>query len=182
MDLDNLTLVDDNHPLLQQTLPKFDFANPPADPIEIAHALTREMIRHKGLGLSANQLGLPVRAFAMATNPVIVCFNPVLVDVSSEEILLDEGCLSYPNLFVKIPRPSFIKVRYTLPNGQTDTYKYTGMTARIWLHEFDHMEGIDFLTRAKPVAQKMARSKWKKNGKVWKQMQKMRAQFAPKEK
>lgn len=160
------TLIDDNDPILEEALPQFDFANPPIDPIELAHILADTMIKHRGMGLSANQIGLPHRAFVMQTNPVLVCFNPWIVDQGNETIAMDEGCLSYPGLFVKITRPRNIRVRYTLPNGQTETQKFQGLTARIFQHELDHMNGINFLDRAKPVAKDLALRKYKKLKKI----------------
>jgi peptide deformylase len=159
-------LVPDNHPALFEQTVIFDFANPPVDPVELAHTLAQAMIKYKGVGISANQLGLPYRAFAMATNPITVCFNPIIVNADSEIIALDEGCLTYPGAFVKIKRPSTIKVRYTQPNGETVTKVFTGMTARIFQHEFDHQEGKNFLDLAGPVARKLADKKIQKRKKL----------------
>lgn len=164
--MNHLELVEDTHPLLNQKLEEFDFDNPPTDPIELAKGLVELMIKHRGIGLSANQVGLPYRVFVMNTTPFVACFNPRLVDAGDETILLDEGCLSYPGLSVRIQRPKNIKVRYTLPNGQVETHKYTGMTARVFLHELDHMEGIDFISRAKPLAKQKALHSWKKAQKL----------------
>ena len=95
-------LVPDSDPILSQELPKFDFDNPATDPIQLAYDLVESMRHHNGLGLSANQIGLPYRAFAMQAVPAIVCFNPKVIDESSEEIMLEEGCLSFPGLGIKI--------------------------------------------------------------------------------
>lgn len=159
-------LVEESHPLLNQRLEEFDFSNPPVDPVELAQGLTEAMLRHKGIGLSANQVGLPYRVFVMATNPVITCFNPRIVDTGDVEIVLDEGCLSYPGLSVKIRRAKNIKVRYTLPNGETVTQKFTGITARVFLHEFDHMEGLNFINRAGKLARETATRRWAKQKKL----------------
>ncbi len=141
-------LVKRDNPLLSTKLEQFDFANPPVDPIELARNLTETMLKHNGIGLSANQCGLPYRVFVIASNPVIACFNPRIIDQSEmTEIVMDEGCLSYPNLFLKVKRPRMIKVRYTMPNGETVTEKFDGMTARIFLHEMDHMEGTNFTAK-----------------------------------
>ena len=89
-------LVKDTDPILSQEMPRFDFDNPVVDPIQLAYDLVESMRHHKGIGLSANQIGLPYRVFAMEAVPAIVCFNPKLIDESSEEIMLEEGCLSFP--------------------------------------------------------------------------------------
>jgi peptide deformylase len=87
------------------------------------------------------------------------------VDYSEETIYLEEGCLSYPNLYIKVKRPSTIKIRYTEPNGNTLTTKFSGLTARAVLHEFDHMEGITYMQRANRIHLEQAK-KNKKLGKL----------------
>lgn len=155
-------LVPCNDPILRSQLSKFDFENDQNDPIDIAHTLAQAVIKYEGLGISANQLGLPHRAFAIKAEKIIVCFNPFLLDVSSENIYLEEGCLSFPNLYVKIKRPRTIKVRYTEPNGNVVTCKFDGMTARVFLHELDHLDGIVHLTRAHPIHVQQAKTRAKK--------------------
>jgi peptide deformylase len=145
---------------------KFDFSNPQTDPIQLAYDLVESMRAHKGLGLSANQIGLPYRAFAMEAVPAIVCFNPVVVDTSSEEIALEEGCLSFPGLGIKIKRARHIKVRYTEPNGNVVTSKFTGMAARCFLHELDHMNGTKYIDRASFIQKEIALKRQKKLAKL----------------
>jgi peptide deformylase len=97
----------------------------------------------------------------MWSSPTKICFNPRLVDQTSEEVLLDEGCLSYPNLFVKIKRPKVIKVRYQDESGKTQNEKFIGMTARCFMHELDHMDGIVYTSRANPIHLNRARNQKK---------------------
>ena len=141
-------LVDENFPLLYEEMEKFDFANPPTDPIKLATDLADTMLANNGLGLAANQIGLPYRAFAMKSEQIIVCFNPLIVDTSSENILLEEGCLSFPGLFIKVKRPKSIKVRYTQPNGEIVNKMFGGITARIFQHELAHLNGFTMLNEA----------------------------------
>lgn len=155
-------LIDCNDPILRNPVGNFDFSNPPTDPIELAHDLAQTMIDNNGLGLSANQIGLPYRAFAIKAEKIIVCFNPRIVDTSSEEIYLEEGCLSFPDLFVKVKRPRRVKVRYTEPNGNVVTTTWDGMTARIFQHELDHLNGIVYTQRANKVHLEQARTRAKK--------------------
>ena len=162
----DLQLVRETSPILKTVMEEFDFANPPVDPVELAEKLVAEMVRLRGIGLSANQVGLPYRVFVMNTTPAVACFNPLLVDAGDELALLDEGCLSYPGLSVRIKRPKNIKVRFTLPNGDVQTQKFTGITARVFLHEMDHMNGMDFISRAGPMAKQQAFAKWKKLSKL----------------
>lgn len=143
-----LQLVDKNDSLLKTYIEPFDFVNPPVDPIEFAKELVHCMMENNGIGLAANQVGKPYRVFAMRSNPVLVCYNPKIVDYSEETIYLEEGCLTYPNLYVKIKRPKKIKVRFTMPNGEVVTKTFDGVTARIFQHEMDHLNGIIFTSRA----------------------------------
>jgi peptide deformylase len=101
----------------------------------------------------------------MRAEEVIGCFNPKIVDFSSETVLLEEGCLSDPGLFVKIKRPKKIKARYTLPNGETVTKVFDGITARCYQHELDHLNGLLYTSRANAYHLEKA----KKNAKKFKQ-------------
>lgn len=157
-----MDLVPKDHDLLTTKIEPFDFSNPPVDPIQLATDLTETMIAKNGIGLAANQCGLPYRVFAIRSNPVFVCFNPRIVDASEEKIYLEEGCLTYPNYYVKIKRSKKIKVRFTLPNGHTETRIFDGITARIFQHELDHLNGIHFMTRATLYHRQQAEKKLRK--------------------
>lgn len=157
-----LKLIEHDDPILQTPAQPFDFGNPQMDSVQLARDLYETMLHHKGVGLAAPQVGIGYRVFAMASNPGIVCFNPRLVDMSEENILLDEGCLSFPNLFVKMKRPRRIKVRYTEPNGNTVTQVYEGMTARCFLHELDHLDGILYTIKANKIHLERAQREQKK--------------------
>jgi len=159
-------LVKDTDPILSQEMPRFDFDNPVVDPIQLAYDLVESMRHHGGIGLSANQIGLPYRVFAMEAVPAIVCFNPKLIHESSEEIILEEGCLSFPGLGIKIKRSRHIKVRYTEPNGNVVTTKFTGMAARCFLHEYDHMNGTKYIDRASFIQKELALKRQKKLAKL----------------
>ena len=140
----------------------FDFENPSVDPVELAHDLAQTMIENDGLGLAANQIGIKARAFAMMGEQIVVCFNPRIVDFSGDQVYLEEGCLSFPNLYVKIKRHKKIKVRYTEPNGNVVTNVYDGITARVFQHELDHLNGIVHTQRANRYHLEQARKQAKK--------------------
>lgn len=152
-------LVNNTDQILYTKTERFDFSNPPIDPSELAHILAQTMIANNGIGLAAPQIGLPYRAFVLTGKPIMCCFNPIIVDTSSEQIYLEEGCLSFPNLIVKIKRPKIIRARYTMPNGETVTNKFIGMTARIFQHELDHLNGVVFTQRANSYHLEKARKK-----------------------
>lgn len=154
-------LVDGNDPILKQEMADFDFVNPPEDPIKIAHILAQSCLKYEGLGLSAPQIGLPYRVAIITGQPMICMFNPTIVGYSDEEITMEEGCLSYPNLFIKIKRPLVCRVRFKMPNGQSETRKFDGLTSRIVQHEIDHLNGITFHKRASPVHLQQAKTRLK---------------------
>ena len=117
----------------------------------LSRVLIDNMIHHNGIGISANQIGIWERAFAMVrdleNNEVMVCFNPRIVKSYAEEVEMEEGCLSYPELFLKIKRPDKIVVKYEDEDKKTHKIKLEGLASRVFQHEYDHMEGIDFTQR-----------------------------------
>ena len=123
----------------------FDFSNPPFEPIEFAKQLAKTMIDSGGIGLAANQVGVPYAIFAIRGSPEnVVVFNPKIVYYSPESTFLEEGCLSYPGLIINVQRAKEIRVRYQQPNGQTITTKFTGLTSKVFQHEFLHLQGKPF--------------------------------------
>jgi len=157
-----LNLVNHNDPILKKSCDVFSFSNPPIDPIEFAKDLVETMYGYNGIGLSANQVGIPYRVFAMRGHPEnFVCFNPKIVQPSTAEILLEEICLTYPGLTVKIKRPQHIRVRFTMANGETVTKQFTGITARTFQHEIDHLNGVLFYNRANSYHREKAFKKQK---------------------
>ena len=119
----------------------------------LSRVLIDNMIHHQGIGISANQIGIWERAFAMVrdleNNEVMVCFNPRIIKSYSEEVEMEEGCLSYPELFLNIKRPDKIIVKYEDEDKKTHKIKLQGLASRVFQHEYDHMEGIDFTQRVK---------------------------------
>ena len=141
---------------------EFDFNNPPFDPIDYAQNLVKFVHENNALGVAANQVGNPYRVFAMRGSPEnFVCFNPKIVQESEQQIVLEEGCLTYPGLLVKIKRPEFIRARFSTPNGDTITRQFIGMSARVFQHEMDHLDGIRFYDRANRFHREQAMRKWK---------------------
>ena len=117
----------------------------------LAKTLIENMLHHNGVGLSANQIGIDERAFVMVrdveNNEILVCFNPKIIKSYSEEVEFEEGCLSYPDVFLKVKRPDKIVVKYEDVDKKTHKMKLHGLASRVFQHEYDHMEGIDFTQR-----------------------------------
>ena len=167
------TLVEPNHPLMRTKLEPFDFDNPPTDPEMLFANMSQMMLEQKGVGLSANQVGLPYRMFVIGgEDNLISVFNPRIVDYDGEEYYAEEGCLSYPGLYVKIKRHNVIRARFTTHDGTTDTIKLSGMTSRIFQHEYDHLEGIDYRKRATRYHLEKAKKAQKKLNRMKKRIDK----------
>lgn len=147
INLNAINLLPANHPLLTTKTDKFDFANPQIDPQELVNTMLTVMSEQNGIGLAANQIGIPLSVFVVHGDP-FACFNPVIVDASEETVALDEGCLTWPGLYVKVKRPKSIRLRFTNIKGEVETKKYTGMTARIIQHEIDHLNGELFYNKS----------------------------------
>ena len=141
-------LVDPEHQLFHHRIQSCSYN---LDRHHLSRVLIDNMIHHEGIGISANQIGIWERAFAMVrdleNNEVMVCFNPRIVKSYSEEVEMEEGCLSYPELFLKIKRPDKIVVKYEDEDKKTHKLKLQGLASRVFQHEYDHMEGIDFTQR-----------------------------------
>ena len=138
------------------------------DRAELSKKMYNSMVKYGGIGLSANQVGLPFRMFVMGGHPEIEdgkvrnCYNPIIKDLSEETVLMKEGCLSFPFLFLSIKRPKWVNVKYTDENGETIDEYLHGMSARIFQHENEHMNGYvftDLVSKMKLDRAKKAQSK-----------------------
>lgn len=157
-----MNLVSNKDPVLTTSCQYFDFSEPPFDPVEFSQELVKFMYEHNSIGLAANQVGVPYQIFVMRGDPEnFVCFNPKIVLPSVEVVSLEEGCLSYPGLLVKVKRPQHVRVRFHTPNGDVLTKTFTGLTARIFQHELEHLEGKRFIDNANRYHKEQALKKWK---------------------
>tara|TARA_Y100001970_G_scaffold227748_1_gene281876 strand:- start:335 stop:772 length:438 start_codon:yes stop_codon:yes gene_type:complete len=142
------TLIPSDDPLLHRKIKKCSYD---LDRSKLSYTLTENMFHYNGVGLSANQIGVEERAFVMMIDidlqETITCFNPRIIKESKKEVVMEEGCLSYPELFLKISRPSSIIVKYEDEGKSIIKRRLDGYVARIFQHEYDHMEGIDFTQR-----------------------------------
>ena len=78
------------------------------------------------------------------TRKILTCFNPKIVEASKEQILMDEGCLTFPGVWLKVKRPIAVTCEYKDENGEKHEKELVGLSSRIFQHEYDHMEGTDF--------------------------------------
>jgi peptide deformylase len=110
---------------------------------ELEDFLHESLLRSKGLAVAANQIGLDVRAFIMKVdNKTKLFINPHIQDLSLESIVLDEGCLSIPNVLWHVRRPVEVLIRSHDIHGNIFETELSGMEARVAQHEIDHLDGI----------------------------------------
>ena len=139
---------------------------------DISSAMAKEMVRYGGIGLSANQIGLPFRMFIMGGHPLVEegkvrqCWNPEIVESSKEKVLMKEGCLTFPFIFLSIQRPRDCVVEYEDEKGDKKEAHLKGMFSRIFQHEYDHMLGRQFTERVSKLKLDMAMKKAKKQWKL----------------
>ena len=166
------TLLQPDHPLLLTALPEITAETEPESRPELLANMVETMKHYGGIGLSANQCGIPIRMFVFGDNENYVpCFNPRIIETGGELIPIEEGCLTYPGLFVKIFRPDMVTATFEDENRELHKEPFTGLMARVFLHEMDHMDGIDFQTRAGKLALDIAKRKRLRGQRKMKKMQ-----------
>ena len=154
-DYRELELLPDTHPMLVERMPEFDFDK--QDAKTVRDMLIHALLRFDGFGLAANQIGLKYRAFAMNYHGrPTVFFNPVITELSAETVLMEEGCLSFPNLKLKIKRPATCRLIYSDSNGNRQTLLLDDWHARCALHEVDHLNGVVFTSKVSRLKLQMA--------------------------
>ncbi len=107
-----------------------------------------------GVGLAAPQVG-DLRRVIVCRDPgssaaPVVMVNPVILAREGPRVGFEEGCLSFPGLYLTLPRPQGIEVRYEDRDGRTRTLRDRGLLARIIQHEVDHLDGVLFCDHLPP--------------------------------
>jgi len=162
--LRKIDLLPEDNPVLHKEPLTWIFDPPQADPKFMYDIMLENMVYHHGLGLSANQIGMPVKVFAMRideSDHVIVCFNPEIEEESEEMVMMTEGCLSFPSLYLNKRRPKELNVRYQNADGDFIDAHFEGLAARVFHHEMDHMMGKTFLDGVSKILLQSARRKQK---------------------
>ena len=149
---------------------------------KLKEELVNTMWLESGLGVSANQLGHDVRVFTMrgeTKEESLVCINPKIEAFSENMNTMEEGCLSIPDVFARVVRPAEIVVSYQNELGEEEKQSLDGLTARVFQHELDHLDGILFIDRIGPFARQRAFEKAKKIQKMRRRgKEKFKARFA----
>ena len=115
-----------------------------------------------GVGLAANQIGILQKIITVNiqdqeknTEKVYALFNPSIKSYSTETIVMEEGCLSFPKQFIEIERPASIEIEYINENNKIINEEKNGYEARILQHEIDHLSGKLFVDYLSPLKRNM---------------------------
>ena len=126
------------------------------------------MISAKGIGLAANQIGMTKQVFVIGNNNIpgfpmpFAVFNPKIINVSEDLTLDQEGCLSYPDLWLAIKRPAKIQVEYQNSKGDIIEAEMDGLVSRCFQHEFDHLNAICFVDKVSQMKLNLAMKRIRK--------------------
>ena len=168
-----LRLVKHPDPILEKSLPDFDFSNPTIPPQILEAEMIALMIEENGRGISANQVGVQARVLVIAPSNTegyhspFAMFNPSVVAISETTDLDYEGCLSFPELFFKVNRPNAVVAEYFDKYNNKCIIELAGIDARCFLHELDHLNGICFIDRISKLKLDLALKKQRKrNGRT----------------
>ncbi|MFC7685471.1 peptide deformylase [Ureibacillus sp. GCM10028918] len=104
------------------------------------------MVEHDGVGIAAPQINVPLRAAIVELGEerdILEMINPTVIETSGAEVDI-EGCLSFPNLFGEVERPTYVKIEACDREGRVYELEAGGFDARAILHEIDHLDGILF--------------------------------------
>lgn len=165
-------LVEPNHPALRRRADQDPF-HAEADWQQREKQMIALMHDNLGVGLASPQIGSSYNMFVMTHSVLgdIGVYKPEILETQGE-VLIEEGCLTWPMLFLKISRPEQVRVRYTKTDGETQVETWLdGMDARCFLHEYDHLQGVVFLEHVSDY--KLRRAKQKRD----KTLKKLAKQF-----
>ena len=167
-----LKLIPPNDPRVLSTIAPFQNDMLKEEGFKDRKELTEKMFelmrKYGGIGLSANQVGLPFNMFVLGDHPQLenglkmACFNPMIISSSEEKVVMKEGCLTFPFLWLSITRPRKVVVKYEDENGELKEGHLDGMMSRIFQHEYDHMLGRVFTEYASKMKLDMAYKKAEK--------------------
>ena len=155
-----MELIKAPNEFLEKQVKPFDFENMAAE--KISKDMVDTMLKYKGIGLASNQVGLDAQIFVMGEENPITVINPIITEVGPERVEMEEGCLSFPGLYFKVKRPAVVSVQYLDTKQKECIIKLEGLHARVFLHEYDHLQGITFDQRISKLRLEMAKKKQEK--------------------
>lgn len=132
------------------------------DVVARIESMFKIMVKGRGIGLAAPQIGWNVRIFVANVtgkeSDNIVFINPEILERQGR-VTDEEGCLSFPDVFVKVERPKSVVMAGLDIHGERQEMRAEGLTARCLLHEYDHLDGLLFIDRLSPVQQKRMKNR-----------------------
>lgn len=160
-----MQLIKSPNPWLEKKVKPFDFDN--LDAKKIAEDMIITMKQHGGIGLSANQVGLDaqifvIKPFLLENKEPFALINPEIESVTVNHALGPEGCLSHPDLFLSVKRPRGVIAKYLDTDAKECIIELYDIDARCFLHEYDHLQGIEFIDRVSRLKLDMAKKKRQK--------------------
>lgn len=136
--------------ILHERMP--EVAKPTPEIRQLVKRMKKIMEKADGIGLAANQVGLPLRLFvAKVDKKFYAVLNPEIVKTSKEKDVVEEGCLSVPGFWGPVERAKGLTLRGLDPYGRKIEIKAKGLLARVFQHEVDHLNGILFIDKAKKI-------------------------------
>lgn len=128
--------------------------------LDIISRMKETMVQAMGVGLAANQVGLPISLALVDPSggedpqSLLILINPEIKEANGSETD-EEGCLSVPGYSLKIPRNTSIYLKATDQNGNTVEREFEGFLARIIQHEIDHLNGRTIVERVSPLKRRL---------------------------
>jgi peptide deformylase len=158
-----LKLHKEDDPVLKQKAENWDFKNH-VNAAVIEREMLELMRASNAIGLAGNQVGLLRRVFVMklADGREIGCFNPWIMIGDNDLISGEEGCLSFPNLWLKVERHNKSTAAYLDNTGKQCIIELEGIDSRCFQHELDHLDGVTFTEHVSNLKLQMARKKQRK--------------------
>jgi peptide deformylase len=137
---------------------------------EFLNNMWETMYYSDGVGLAAPQVGRSVRVIVIDASPGAkeepelqgfkkAFINPEIIETHGDDVLMNEGCLSLPEIREDIPRPEFVTIHYWDENFEEHTDTFKGYAARIIQHEYDHLEGKLFIDYLSPLRKRLLKGK-----------------------
>lgn len=142
-------------------------------PEQVSKNMFDTLKKDAGIGLAGPQIGLLKKIFIIDTTPLLeddplikkveqAFINPQILEVSDDRVIYNEGCLSIPGIYKDLYRPAKIRVRYQDLSFNTIEEELDGIPARIFQHEYDHLEGILFIDKLSALQRKLISGKLNK--------------------
>ena len=149
----------EGHEALKQVIPESDLTQD-LEWDKISDLMYRTMKQANGIGLAANQVSVGIRMFVMYGEMTLI--NPKIIEASPIMQLVEEGCLSFPNLFMKLQRPESVVVEYYNKNLEKQVDRFEHIWAQCIQHEIEHLDGICFVDKVSKMKLDYYRKKQRK--------------------